>query len=165
MGRREYRPVLIPITRKDAANAQANQLHQQPRQRHVRRHQQSPKGQPPGNAIPRPQEEACLITLLIHYVGFMVVNSAVPPHIGSADSYFLSLWYAAFASVDLIALHFARLRIRHALAISFAWSATLSIEALTLHDNLQRCDWFVQIAIDCILFVLLISELRKTKLS
>ena len=101
-----------------------------------------------------------MIALLIHYLGYVVVNSAVPPGIGSADSHFLALWYAAFAAVDLIALHFARSRIRHVLAISFAWSGTLAIEALTLHDNLQRCDWLVQIAIDCMLLVLLISAIK-----
>lgn len=102
-----------------------------------------------------------MIALLIHYLGYVVVNSAVPPGIGSADSHFLAMWYAAFAAVDLIALHFASSRIRHVLAISFAWSATLAIESLTLHDNLQRCDWFVQIAIDCILIVLLVFAIRK----
>lgn len=104
-----------------------------------------------------------MIALLIHFLGFLIVNSAVPPYIGSADAYFLAWWYAAFAAVDLIALCFARGRTRLVLAISFAWSATLVIEAVSLHENLQRCDWYVQIAIDCMLLVILVSALSRER--
>lgn len=104
-----------------------------------------------------------MIALLIHFLGFLIVNSAVPPYIGSADAYFLAWWYAAFAAVDLLALCFASGRIRVVLAASFAWSGTLVIEAASLNDSLQRCDWYVQIAIDCVLIVMLVSMLSRAR--
>ena len=104
-----------------------------------------------------------MIALLIHFFGSLLVDSAVPPYIESADAYFLAWWYAGFAAVDLIAICFASNRLRILLAIAFAWSAALSIESLMLQDILQRNDWTMQILIDGTLFAYLILLLFRLK--
>jgi hypothetical protein len=104
-----------------------------------------------------------MIALLIHFLGFLLINSAVPSYIESAGSYFLAGWYAAFAAVDMIALCFAAPRLRILLALSFAWSAALAFECLMLQDTLQRNDWIAQAAIDSILFAYLILLLFRLK--
>mgnify|MGYP001155381924 CR=1 FL=1 len=104
-----------------------------------------------------------MIALLIHFLGSLLIDSAVPPYVVSADAYFLAWWYAAFAAVDLIALCLATPRLRIILALSFAWSAALSIESLMLKDILQRRDWSMQVLIDSTLFVYLILLLFRLK--
>lgn len=106
-----------------------------------------------------------MIALLIHFLGNLLVDSAIPPSIGSADAYFLAWWYAAFAAVDLIAICFACNRLRIILAISFAWSSALAIEQLTFHDLLQRNDWLMQVLIDGLLFTYLLFILARRCLS
>lgn len=96
-----------------------------------------------------------MIAILIHFLGHLVVNSAVPPYVESADAYFLALWYAAFAAVDLIAASVATGTARTLLTISFAWSCALVVEQLFMLDTLQRYDWVAQYAIDGALFALL----------
>lgn len=104
-----------------------------------------------------------MISLLIHFLGHLLINSAVPPYIESADSYFLAWWYSAFAAVDLIALSLAPNRMRIILAISFAWSAALAFESMMLQDQLQSNDWIAQILIDGTLFCYLILLLFRFK--
>lgn len=108
-----------------------------------------------------------MIAILIHFLGHLCVDSAVPPYIGSADAYFLALWYSAFAAVDLIAMSIAKGLPRHILRISFAWSCALVVEQILLLDALQRYDWAAQYAIDGTLFVLLsytlVSAVRSPK--
>lgn len=101
-----------------------------------------------------------MIALLIHFLGHLCVDSAIPPYIGSADATFLSLWYAAFAAVDLIAICFAtNKRISLILTFSFAWSVALSIEQLLLLDVMQSTDWLMQPIIDFALIGYLAIEL------
>lgn len=100
-----------------------------------------------------------MIALLIHFLGFLLINSAVPHYVESADAYFLAGWYAAFAAVDLIALCFATKRLKIILAVSFAWSCSLAFECALLQDTLQRSDWLMQAMIDVTLFTYLIITL------
>jgi len=93
-----------------------------------------------------------MTALLIHFLGFLLINSAVPPSIESADAYFLAGWYAAFAAVDLIALCYTKATLRLILALSFAWSASLALECFMLQDTLQRNDWLMQGVLDAALF-------------
>lgn len=107
-----------------------------------------------------------MIALLIHFLGFLLINSAVPPYVESAGSYFLAGWYAAFAAVDMIAICFAAPRLRILLALSFAWSAALAFECAMLQDTLQRSDWIAQAAIDAVLFgyfILVLARLQATR--
>lgn len=108
-----------------------------------------------------------MIALLIHFLGFLLINSAVPPYIESADAYFLAGWYAAFAAVDLITLTFASNHLRIILALSFAWSAALAFESFMLQDTLQRNDWLFQIAMDATLFgyfILMLARYQATRI-
>lgn len=102
-----------------------------------------------------------MTALLIHFLGFLLINSAVPPYIESADAYFLAGWYAAFAAVDLIAICFASNRLRIIIGLSFAWSAALAFESAMLQDTLQRSDWMVQTAVDVMLFAYFITMLMR----
>lgn len=104
-----------------------------------------------------------MIALLIHFLGFLLINSAVPPYVESADAYFLAWWYAGFAAVDMIAMCFATSRLRLILAVSFAWSCALAIECAALQDYLQANDWKMQMAIDVLLFGYLIAYLARSK--
>lgn len=109
-----------------------------------------------------------MIALLVHFLGFLLINSAVPPHIESADAYFLAGWYAAFAAVDMIAICFAATRLRIILAMSFAWSAALAFESFMLQDTLQRNDWIFQIAMDATLFsyfILVLTRIQSARRS
>lgn len=106
-----------------------------------------------------------MTALLIHFLGFLLINSAVPPYIESADAYFLAWWYAAFAAVDMIAMCFASPRLRIILALSFAWSAALGFECFMLQDTLQSNDQVMQHLVDVILFgyfILLLFKLKST---
>lgn len=103
-----------------------------------------------------------MIAILVHFLGHLLVDSAVPPYIGSADSYFLALWYSAFAAVDLIAVSISKGITAHLLRLSFAWSCALVVEQLVFLDALQRYDWLAQYAIDGALFALLVIALVKT---
>lgn len=106
-----------------------------------------------------------MTALLIHFLGFLLINSAVPPYIESADAYFLAWWYAAFAAVDLIAMTFASNRLRIILALSFAWSAALGFESFMLQDTLQRNDQVMQRVLDALLFsyfIVLLFRLKST---
>lgn len=97
-----------------------------------------------------------MVAILFHFLGYLLINSAIPPWVGSADAYFLAKWYIAFAAVDLIACAVAKEnKIRLALAFSMAWSVGLSVEQLMLLDFFQRNDWLAQIAIDSVLVALL----------
>ena len=93
-----------------------------------------------------------MTALLIHFLGFLLINSAIPARIESADAYFLAAWYAAFAAVDLVALTFAKAHLRLILAMSFAWSSALALECFMLQDTLQRNDWLIQMLLDVMLF-------------
>lgn len=106
-----------------------------------------------------------MTALLIHFLGFLLINSAIPARIESADAYFLAAWYAAFAAVDLVALTFAKAHLRLILALSFAWSSALALECFMLQDTLQRNDWLIQILLDVMLFGYFILLCFRLKLS
>lgn len=107
-----------------------------------------------------------MVAILFHFLGYLLINSAIPPWVGSADAYFLAKWYIAFAAVDLIACAVAKEnKIRLALAFSMAWSVGLSVEQLMLLDFFQRNDWLAQIAIDSVLVALLAMQLIGLKKS
>lgn len=100
--------------------------------------------------------------IVIHFLGHLIVATAIPDDVVSADSYFLAGWYAAFAAVDVIALYFARdKQVATILIFSFAWSLSLACEQLMLMDYMQRNDWIVQIAIDSLLFCYFLYYLAK----
>lgn len=105
-----------------------------------------------------------MTAILFHFLGFLMIDSAVPSWVGSADAYFLAKWYIAFAAIDLIAIALAKeVRIRTALVFSMAWSIGLSVEQLALVDFFQRNDWLAQIAIDTVLIALLVLQLIGLK--
>ena len=107
-----------------------------------------------------------MTALLIHFLGFLLINSAIPARIESADAYFLAGWYAAFAAVDLVALTFAKAHLRLILALSFAWSSALALECFMLQDTLQRNDWLAQGVLDVALFgyfLMLLARYRTTE--
>lgn len=106
-----------------------------------------------------------MIALLIHFLGFLLINSAVPPYIESADAYFLAWWYAGFAAIDLIAIGFATQRLRIILGLSFAWSAALAFECALLQDTLQRHDQPIQWLLDIALFAYFIVLLYRARLT
>jgi hypothetical protein len=105
-----------------------------------------------------------MTAILFHFLGYLLVDSAIPSWAGSADAYFLAKWYIAFAAIDLIAVVLAKeVRIRTALVFSMAWSIGLSVEQLALIDFFQRNDWLAQIAIDSVLVGLLVMQLIGLK--
>lgn len=106
-----------------------------------------------------------MIALLIHFLGFLLINSAIPARIESADAYFLAAWYAAFAAVDLVALTFAKAHLRLILALSFAWSCALALECFMLQDTLQRNDWLIQSMLDIALFSYMLIALIRYRIT
>lgn len=104
-----------------------------------------------------------MIAILVHFLGHLLVDSAIPPWVGSADAYFLAWWFAGFAAVDLIALALASGWLRLILAIGFAWSAALSIEQAMLGDLLHQADQPMQIIIDVTLFVYFVVLIVKAR--
>jgi len=105
-----------------------------------------------------------VIAILVHFLGTLVIDSAIPPYAGSADAWFLAMWYLAFAAVDLIAVTFTTAPlVRYVLIFSFGWSLALAIEQLVLLDYMQQYDWAAQWAIDISLFAMLIAFLLKRR--
>lgn len=93
--------------------------------------------------------------ILIHFVGFFFVDGMIPGWAGEVESGFAFVWYASFAAVDVIALSFARAPyLKKILAVSCAWSAALSVEAILLQDMLQSMDGGAQVAIDASLAII-----------
>lgn len=115
--------------------------------------------------------------ILIHFLGFYAVNSLMPSWAVMADADILSVWYGAFALIDLIAIlsmtdstgSLARIA-RFALGTSGIWSALLSIEMLMLGDMLKQADMSMQRYFDLILGLSLIAgtinfEIQRCKTS
>lgn len=102
-----------------------------------------------------------MIAILVHFLGCLVLDSAIPPYVESVDADFLAVWYAAFAALDLVALSLAVGVTRITLTLSFAWSCALTVEQLMLMDTLQRYDWAAQYAIDGTLFVIFTYALSR----
>lgn len=87
--------------------------------------------------------------ILIHFIGFVLLDKLIPEWVGEVESGFACAWYASFVLVDVIALCCTTSRwIKFSLAISCAWSATLAIETFLLQDLLQSHDYIAQWVID-----------------
>lgn len=104
-----------------------------------------------------------MLAILLHFLGHLLIDSAVPPWAGSADAYFLATWFAGFAAVDLLAAAIATGYVRIILAVSFAWSVALAVEQLMLQDILHQADQIMQVSIDSALFAALVVMLVRIK--
>jgi len=95
-----------------------------------------------------------MISILVHVIGFFVVNSLIPVWAVEVDGELASTWYLCFMLVDMIALSFVSSQwLKVVLAVSCAWSACLALETLLLHDMLQSHDYIAQFVIDAALIV------------
>lgn len=100
-----------------------------------------------------------MIAILIHFLGFYVVNAMIPAWAVEMDGELASIWYLSFACIDVMALSITRHKlIKFALAASCAWSATLAIETWMLQDFLQSADFVAQFLFDALLGALLIGQ-------
>lgn len=100
-----------------------------------------------------------MIAILIHYLGFYVVNALIPAWAVEVDGELASLWYLSFACIDIMALAITRQpAIKFILAASCAWSATLSVETWFLQDYLQSGDFVAQYLIDGLLVAMLLVQ-------
>lgn len=87
--------------------------------------------------------------ILIHFIGFVLLDALLPEWAGEVESGFACVWYVSFALIDVIALTATTSRwIKCVLAISCAWSAALAIEVIMLQDFLQQHDDIAQWVID-----------------
>jgi hypothetical protein len=87
--------------------------------------------------------------ILIHFIGFVLLDKLIPTWVGEVESGLSSIWYASFALIDVIALACTTSPwIKCVLAISCAWSVTLAIETILLQDLLQSHDYIAQWVID-----------------
>lgn len=107
-----------------------------------------------------------MIAILVHFLGHLVVDSAVPPWVGAADAYFLAWWFVAFAAVDLIAAALAKGFVRVVLAIGFGWSVALAVEQAMLVDILHQADQIMQVSIDgtlAVYFFFMLLGMKRQK--
>lgn len=100
-----------------------------------------------------------MIAILIHYLGFYVVNAMIPAWAVEVDGELASIWYLSFACIDIMALAITRQpAIKFILAASCAWSATLAAETLFLRDYLQSVDFVAQYLFDGLLVAMLMVQ-------
>lgn len=101
-----------------------------------------------------------MIAIVIHYLGFYVVNAMIPAWASEVDGELASIWYLSFACIDIMALAITRQpAIKLILAASCAWSATLAIETWLLQDYLQSADFAAQYLFDGLLVAMLLVQL------
>lgn len=87
--------------------------------------------------------------ILIHFIGFVLLDKLIPAWVGEVESGLSCIWYASFALIDVIALACTTSPwIKCVLAISCAWSVTLAVETILLQDLLQSHDYIAQWVID-----------------
>lgn len=105
-----------------------------------------------------------LRALAIHFIGFYAISSLMPAWALSVDADLLSVWYASFAMVDLIALTLLgkakgiiEKTSQYALIVSMLWSGALCIEMAALQDSLQQADISMQRYFDIILGLAMIA--------
>lgn len=110
--------------------------------------------------------------LLIHFLGFYALNSLMPSWAVSVDADVLSVWYASFAVIDLIALMsigpgkgMLRQTAMLALGTSMAWSAALSVEMMLFRDTLQAADGDMQRYFDIVLGLTMIAGAVSNKIA
>lgn len=100
-----------------------------------------------------------MIAIVIHFLGFYVINALIPAWACEVDGELASIWYLSFACIDVMALAITRQpAIKFVLAASCAWSATLAIETWFLQDYLQSGDFAAQYLIDGLLVALLMVQ-------
>lgn len=100
-----------------------------------------------------------MVAILIHYLGFYVVNAMMPTWAVEVDGELASIWYLSFACIDVMALAITRQpAIKFILAASCAWSATLAIETWFLQDHLQVADFAAQYLFDGLLVAMLMVQ-------
>lgn len=110
--------------------------------------------------------------LVLHFLGFYALNSWMPSWALSADADLLSVWYANFALVDLIAI----IALGRAvgilgsiayctLVVSLIWSASLAVEMAMLQDILQQADTSMQRYFDIILGLTLMAGVIQNQLN
>lgn len=90
-----------------------------------------------------------MYAILIHFIGFVLLDKLLPSWAVEVESGFACVWYASFALIDIIALTCTTSRwIKFMLAISCAWSVTIAIETLLGQELLQSHDYIAQLLID-----------------
>lgn len=99
-----------------------------------------------------------MIAILIHFFGFVLLDKLLPSWVVEVESGFACVWYASFALIDVIALTCTSSRwIKFVLAVSCAWSMTLSLETFLLQDWLQSHDDIAQWIIDVMLIACVVG--------
>lgn len=105
--------------------------------------------------------------ILVHVIGFIVLNSLIPDWVESASRDALIAWYAGFVIIDFLALTVCwDKRVKVVLSLSCAWSACILAEICIGTDKLQQLDGFGQGAIDAaivVVSILLTAEWLKSK--
>lgn len=100
-----------------------------------------------------------MIAILIHYLGFYVVNAMIPAWAVEVDGELASIWYLSFACIDVMAMAITQHKlIKFSLAASCAWSMTLAVETWFLRDYLQGIDFMAQYVFDVLLGALLMGQ-------
>lgn len=87
--------------------------------------------------------------ILIHFIGFVLLDKLLPPMAVEVESGFACIWYASFALIDFMAMACTKSRwLEFILAASAAWSAAIATEMLLGQDLLQSHDYIAQWLID-----------------
>jgi hypothetical protein len=95
-----------------------------------------------------------MIAILIHYLGFYVVNAMIPAWAVEVDGELASTWYLCFMLIDVIALTFVEnRRLLVPLALSCSWSVSIALETFFLSDWMQSFDWAMQGFLDAWLLI------------
>lgn len=93
--------------------------------------------------------------ILIHFLGYVVIDRLLPIWAVEVESGFACVWYASFALIDVIAMcATSNPYIKFPIAVSAAWSSTLAIETILLQDLLQSHDYIAQFLIDGSLIIM-----------
>ena len=95
-----------------------------------------------------------MYAILIHLIGFALLDAMMPSWAGEAGWVVLSSWYGAFMAIDMVAIMFCRHYWLHvALAASCAWSACVMIDVSFGSDLFQRHDEVIQDILDFAMFL------------
>lgn len=87
--------------------------------------------------------------ILIHFIGFVLLDKFIPSWVSEVESGFACVWYASFALIDVIALCCTTSRwLKSILALSCAWSMMIAIETILGGELFQSRDYIAQWLID-----------------
>ncbi len=93
--------------------------------------------------------------ILVHIIGFALVNQVMPDWVHSASRDALVAWYAGFVLIDFLALTVCwDKRLKALLCVSCAWSACLMADIWSGSDLLQQGDYYAQVMIDAAMIVI-----------